>query len=81
MLMRGWLYSQTERASDAVRTIATGITALRTGATTWITFWLAFLAKAYADLGQFDDAWRRISEAMTTMETIKENGTKPRSIA
>jgi predicted ATPase len=72
MLMRGWLYSQTERASDAVRTIATGITALRTGATTWITFWLAFLAKAYADLGQFDDAWRRISEAMTTMETIKE---------
>jgi predicted ATPase len=73
MLMQGWLYSQTERASDAVRTITTGITALRaTGATTWITFWLAFLAKAYADLGQFDDAWRRISEAMTTMETIKE---------
>jgi len=73
MLMQGWLYSQTERASDAVRTITTGITALRaTGATTWITFWLAFLAKAYADLGQFDDAWRRISEAMTTMESIKE---------
>jgi class 3 adenylate cyclase/predicted ATPase len=73
MLMQGWLYGLTDRASDAVRTIATGITALRaTGATTWITFWFACLAKANADLGQFDDAWRSISEAMTTMETTKE---------
>jgi predicted ATPase/class 3 adenylate cyclase len=73
MLMQGSLYGLTDRASDAVRTIATGITALRaTGATTWITFWFACLAKANADLGQFDDAWRSISEAMTTMETTKE---------
>ena len=27
---------------------------------------------AYAELGQFDDAWRCISEAMTAMETTKE---------
>jgi predicted ATPase len=73
MLMQGWLYGLTDRASDAVRTIATGITALRaTGATTWITFWFACLAKANADLGQFYDAWRCIGEAMTTVETTNE---------
>ena len=34
--------------------------------------WLSYLARAHADLGQFDDAWRCIGEAMTTMETTKE---------
>ncbi len=28
--------------------------------------------EAYADLGQFDDAWRCIGEAMTAVETTKE---------
>jgi len=27
---------------------------------------------AYAELGQFDDAWRCVGEAMTTVETTKE---------
>jgi predicted ATPase len=30
------------------------------------------LARAYAELGQFDDAWRNISDAMTAVETTKE---------
>jgi predicted ATPase len=30
------------------------------------------LAKAYAELGQFDDAWRSIDEAMRAVETTKE---------
>ena len=30
------------------------------------------MAKAYADLGQFDDAWRCIAEAITGIETSKE---------
>jgi predicted ATPase len=33
---------------------------------------LSYLAKAYADLGQFDDAWRCIEEAVTHIETTKE---------
>ena len=33
---------------------------------------LSYLARAYAELGQFDDAWRSIGEAMTAMETTKE---------
>jgi predicted ATPase len=34
--------------------------------------WLSHLAGAYAELGQFDDAWRCIGEAMTAVETTKE---------
>jgi predicted ATPase len=30
------------------------------------------LTRAYAELGQFDDAWRCIDEALTAMETTKE---------
>ena len=35
-------------------------------------WYLSNLARAYAELGQFDDAWRCIDEAMTTIETTKE---------
>jgi predicted ATPase len=38
----------------------------------WMPMFLSYLARAYAGLGQFDDAWRCIGEAMTTMETTKE---------
>ena len=33
---------------------------------------MSILASAYAELGQFDDAWRCIGEAMTAVETTKE---------
>ena len=33
---------------------------------------LSCLARAYAELGQFDNAHRRIREAMTAVETTKE---------
>jgi predicted ATPase len=73
MLARGQLLGLTGRASDAVQTITTGITAWRaTGATMWMPMYLSNLATAYAELGQFDDAWRCIGEALTAMETTKE---------
>jgi predicted ATPase len=31
------------------------------------------LARAYAELGQFDDAWRSIDDAMRVVETTKES--------
>ena len=34
--------------------------------------YLSYLARAYAQLGQVDDAWRCIGKAITTMETTKE---------
>ena len=35
-------------------------------------FYLSHLARAHAELGQFDEAWRCIGEAMTAVETTKE---------
>ena len=38
----------------------------------WLPFYLLHLALAHADLGQFDEAWRCIDDAMTAEETTKE---------
>ena len=73
MVVRGCLLALTGKAADAVHMIISGITALRsTGATLWMPLWVSHLARAYAELGQFDDAWRSIGEAMTAIETTKE---------
>jgi predicted ATPase len=73
MLGRGWLLGLTGKASDAVQMITSGITAWRsTGSTVWIPFYLSCLASAYADLGQFDEAWRCIDEATNLVETTKQ---------
>ena len=34
--------------------------------------WLSYLAIAHSDLGQIDDAWRCIGEAISTIEATKE---------
>ena len=73
MLWRGCLFALTGKASDAVHMITSGITALRsTGATWWLPWHLSNLAWAHAKLGQFDDAWRCIDEAITAVEATKE---------
>ena len=62
------------RASDAVQIMTSGATAFRsTGATVIMPLWLSYWARAYAELGQIDDARRCVSEAMTAMETSKES--------
>ena len=38
----------------------------------WMPLWFSHLAKANAEIDQFDEAWRCIGEAMTAMETTKE---------
>ena len=54
--------------------ITSGIAAWRsTGATLLTPCHLSNLAKAYADVGQFDDARRCIGEAMTVVDTTKES--------
>jgi predicted ATPase len=59
------------KAADAVQKLTTGIAAWRsTEATVFLPVWLSYLARAYADLGQFDDALRCIGEAMTAVQTI-----------
>jgi predicted ATPase len=73
MMNQGCLFALTGKASDAVQLITSGITAFRsTRSTVCIPWHLSYLAMAYAELGQFDDAWRCIGEATAGVETTKE---------
>jgi predicted ATPase len=73
MAFQGCVLALTGKASEAVHLITTGITAWQsTGATVWVPLYLMFLTRAYADVGQFDDAWRCIGDVMTTVQTTKE---------
>jgi predicted ATPase len=71
--MQGCLFALTGNASDAVRGITSGIAALRSAGTAfWMPLHSSYLAKAYAELGQFDDGWRSIGQAIDTIQTTKE---------
>jgi class 3 adenylate cyclase/predicted ATPase len=68
---QGCLYAMIGEASKAIEMITSGITAMRSmGAN--LTWPLPYLARAYAALSQFNDAWRCIDEVMATVETTKE---------
>ena len=55
--VQGCVLALTGKASDAVQMITFGLTAFRsTGATLFGPWYLSYLARAYAELGQFDDA-------------------------
>jgi hypothetical protein len=64
MMNQGSILALTGKPSDAVQTIATGVSAWRSmGATVLVPCYLSYLARAHAELRQFDDAWRCIGEA------------------
>ena len=72
-LLQGGLFALKGNASSAVATATLAIRAARsTGATAYAPWYLSYLARAYAELAQFDDAWRSIGEAMTAVETTHE---------
>ena len=74
ILQKGFVLALTGKVSDAVHMLTSGITAMRsTGARLLVPLFLSYLARAYAELGQFDDAWRCIGEAMTAVQTTKES--------
>ena len=70
----GRLHFRPDRQSlGAVEIITSGLAVLRsTGSTVWLPLWLSCLAVAHAELGQFEEAWRGIDEAISTIETTKE---------
>jgi class 3 adenylate cyclase/predicted ATPase len=71
--VRGALFAVSGNASDAVLAITSGITSLRsTGATLYEPWHLSNLARAYAELGQLDDARRCIDDAIDKVERSKE---------
>jgi predicted ATPase len=73
MALQGCALTLTGKASDAVHMITSAITAFRSmGITLFVPLYLSHVARAYADLGKIDDAWRCIGEAMTAVGTTKE---------
>jgi len=69
----GCILAVAGRASEAVETLAAGIAAARsTEQRLFHPLYLSFLARAHADLGQIEDAWRRVGEAVATIEATKE---------
>ena len=72
-LARGCVLALRGKASDAVQTLTSAIAKFRATGGTWsVPFRLACLAKAHAELGQFQDAWRRLDEAMMMVDASKE---------
>jgi class 3 adenylate cyclase/predicted ATPase len=73
ILLRGQLFALEGRATEAVDAISSSLATIRsTGTKMYVPWFLMSLSKAHADLGQFDVAWRFISEAMTQIETTGE---------
>ncbi len=73
MMNQGCVLARTGKVEEAIEATRAGISAWRsTGATTWLPPYLSYLAKAYADLGRFEEARRTIIEAMTVIEATKE---------
>jgi class 3 adenylate cyclase/predicted ATPase len=72
MINLGSTLAFTGNAAEAARILAAGIAEFRsTGAA--VGRYLSYLAKAYAELGRFDDALRCIGEAIAARNEIKEN--------
>jgi predicted ATPase len=73
MCVKGVLSAISGNASNAVHMLTSGIATYRsTGSTASVSLYLSYLARAYADVGQFDHAWRCIGEAIAAVETTKE---------
>jgi class 3 adenylate cyclase/predicted ATPase len=72
MILQGWLLS-IEKAPGAVKLIASGINAYRsTSARLNLPYLLSLLAKAEADICEFDRAWQCINEAFATAKSTNE---------
>jgi hypothetical protein len=73
IMNQGCILALKGEASHAIQKITSGISAYRSTASTfWMPSNLSYLARAYATLSQFDDAWRSIDEAITVVQTTKE---------
>jgi predicted ATPase/class 3 adenylate cyclase len=72
-MQKGCTLALSGRPAEAIEMITSGIATYRsTGSRVYVPFFLAHLARAHAELGEFDDAWRCIGEAMNAAETTKE---------
>ena len=74
MMFEGCVLASTGKSSEAIERLTAGsIEYQSTGTTTFLTWFLSYLTRAYVELGQFNDAWPRIGEMMTAVQTTKES--------
>jgi tetratricopeptide (TPR) repeat protein len=72
-LSEGWVLALTGNTAEAIRQITVGSAAYRaTGSALNLPVHLSYLALAYGDIGQFDNAWRRIREATSAIDATNE---------
>jgi predicted ATPase len=73
-MIQGSVFAVTGKPSNAIQIIPPAITAYRsTGSTAWLPFYLSYLARGYAQVDKFDEAWRCIDDAMTAVERTRES--------
>jgi predicted ATPase len=71
--LQGILLALSGKPADAIPMIISGRSMYEsTGATLGLSWRSPHLSAAYAELGQFDDAWRCVNEAITAVEATKE---------
>jgi class 3 adenylate cyclase/predicted ATPase len=77
-MTQGCVLAVIGRASDAIQIIFSELDGYRSmGSTLWVPFYLSYLARAHASVGEFDNGWRCIDEAITLMEATKERWCEP----
>ena len=73
LMHKGCACALNAQPSNAVRMLTDGFAMSQSaGATLWMPFARSHLARAYIELGNFEDAWRSIREAMTIIERTTE---------
>jgi predicted ATPase len=72
-LVQAEIFALNDNATAALQSNIDGLNALRpTGQTVLMPIYLSWLARIYAKLSKFDDAWGCINEAVIAIETRKE---------
>ena len=72
-LVQAEIFALNDNTTAALQSNIDGLIAFRsTKQTVFIPMYLSWLARTYAKLGKFDDAWSCIGEAATAIETRKE---------
>src|SRR5499427_4452620 len=72
-MQKGCVLALSGKAPEGIKMITSGITTYKsTGSRVYLPIFLAHLSRAYAEVGQYDDAWYSIGEALTAVETTKE---------
>jgi predicted ATPase len=73
ILQKGVLLSATGQSPEAVNMLTSGIAAYRTtGGLLYLPLYISHLAHAHSEVGNLNDAWRCIDEAMNLANATKE---------